>query len=461
MKFTDLRLSEPILRAVTAEGYTTPSPIQAQAIPHVLEGRDLLGVAQTGTGKTAAFALPILHRLTAAAPQPGHGRRVRCLVLSPTRELASQIGDSFRAYGKNTPVRHAVIFGGVGQGAQVQALRHGVDVLVATPGRLLDLMNQGFVDFRAVEVFVLDEADRMLDMGFIADIRRIIPKLPAQRQTLMFSATMPPDIRDLARTILRSPVSVHVTPVSSTAERIEQSVYFVDKKNKPRLLAHLLNTTAFSRCLVFTRTKHGADRVAKFLEKAGIGAAAIHGNKSQNQRERALANFKNGKTAVLIASDIASRGIDIDDISHVVNYDLSNEPETYVHRIGRTARAGASGEAISFCDHEERPYLAAIEKLTRRKLVVKNDHPVYPIANETVARAMGQAAVSQPAQPRHPTHPQRVSHGNAHAPRHKPQQTAPAAAAAPRRSHPLHATSAAAPRPAGVRFHGRKRDARR
>jgi ATP-dependent RNA helicase RhlE len=470
MKFSDLRLSEPILRAVTAEGYSTPSPIQSQAIPHVLEGRDLLGVAQTGTGKTAAFALPILHRLSASTPHNGHGRRVRCLVLSPTRELASQIGDSFRAYGRHTGVRHAVIYGGVGQGNQVQALRQGVDVLVATPGRLLDLMNQGFVDLRSVEVFVLDEADRMLDMGFIADIRRIIPKLPRERQTLMFSATMPPDIRELSRTILHNPVSVHVAPVSATADRIEQSVYFVEKKNKPRLLAHLLNHTAFSRCLVFTRTKHGADRVAKHLHKAGIPADAIHGNKSQNQRERALANFKSGKTAVLIASDIASRGIDIDDISHVVNYDLSNEPETYVHRIGRTARAGASGVAISFCDNDERPYLAAIEKLTRNKLVVKSDHPVYPAANEAVARAMGQIPNVQPS-PRQPSHPQRVPHANAHAPRHKP---APAAkpqrpqrgdrTAAPRVAHPLHATSGgpgAAPQAMGVRFHGRKRGTRR
>ena len=476
MKFTDLRLSEPILRAVTAEGYSIPSPIQAQAIPHVLEGRDLLGVAQTGTGKTAAFALPILHRLSGKAVPAGHGRRVRCLVLSPTRELASQIGDSFRAYGRNTGIRHSVIFGGVGQSAQVQALRHGVDVLVATPGRLLDLMNQGFVDLKGVEVFVLDEADRMLDMGFIHDIRRIVPQLPRQRQTLLFSATMPPDIRELSRTILHNPVSVQVTPVSSTAERIEQSVYFVEKRNKPKLLAHLLNHTAFSRCLVFTRTKHGADRVAKHLQKSGIPADAIHGNKSQNQRERALGNFKSGKTPVLIASDIASRGIDIEDISHVVNFDLSNEPETYVHRIGRTARAGASGVAISFCDNDERPYLAAIERLIKDKLVVKTDHPPYPAGNEAVARAMGQLPDRRPAAhaaPRHPTHPQRVPHGNAHAPRHRPAQPAgqPAPqrqhrsdrpAAAPR-PHPLQSKSGGpggAAQPTGVRFHGRKRGRR-
>ena len=468
-RFVDLRLSEPILRAVTAEGYSVPSPIQAQAIPHVMAGRDLLGVAQTGTGKTAAFALPILHRLSAAAGAGGHGRRVRCLVLSPTRELASQIGDSFRAYGKNTSIRHSVVFGGVGQGSQVQALRHGVDVLVATPGRLLDLMNQGHVDLRGVEVFVLDEADRMLDMGFINDIRKVVAKLPRERQTLMFSATMPTDIRELAGSILRHPVSVHVAPVTQTADRIEQSVYFVEKRNKPRLLAHLLNNTAFSRCLVFTRTKHGADRVARHLQKAGIDADAIHGNKSQNQRERALANFKSGKTAVLIASDIASRGIDIDDISHVVNYDLSNEPETYVHRIGRTARAGASGVAVSFCDNDERPYLAAIERLTRSKLVVKTDHPHYPAGNEQVERAMRPQHSSQPRQP---AHPQRVQHTGAHAPRHRSEHPAPSPqrapradkAPAPRRSHPLRASSGspgAAPEGMGVRFHGRKRNVRR
>ena len=464
MKFADLRLAEPILRAVTAEGYSTPSPIQAQSIPHVMEGRDLLGVAQTGTGKTAAFALPILHRLCTSAP-PATGRRVRCLVLSPTRELASQIADSFRAYGKNTGLRHSVIFGGVGQNAQVQALRHGVDVLVATPGRLLDLINQGFVDLRAVEVFVLDEADRMLDMGFIADIRRIVPRLPRERQTLMFSATMPKDIRELAGSILRNPVSVQVAAVSAPAERIEQSVYFVEKRNKPRLLAHLLNQTAYSRCLVFTRTKHGADRVAKFLQKANIPSDAIHGNKSQNQRERALANFKSGKTPVLIASDIASRGIDIDDISHVVNYDLPNEPETYVHRIGRTARAGASGVAVSFCDHDERPYLAAIEKLIRAKLTVKTDHPTYPAGTHEPAGR------EHPTSGRHqqPRRPQRAAHAP-HTPRQsgRPPQRASASAAAtapqPRRQaqarqpHPLHAASSPGPAPRSLGFHGRKRN---
>jgi ATP-dependent RNA helicase RhlE len=379
MQFSDLRLSEPILRALVAEGYNTPTPIQAQAIPHVLEGKDILGVAQTGTGKTAAFALPILDRLSKHAPAAGATRRpIRCLVLSPTRELAVQIGDSFRAYGKFTGLRHTVIFGGVGQNPQVQAMRHGVDVLVATPGRLLDLMNQGYIDLGHGECFVLDEADRMLDMGFIHDIRRVIPKLPAKRQNLMFSATMPREIADLAHTILRHPVKVEVTPVASTVDKIEQSVYFVEKKNKPVLLAHFIKSNPVSRALVFTRTKHGADRVVRQLDRYGIRSEAIHGNKSQNARQRALANFKTGKTHILIASDIAARGIDIDDISHVVNYDLSNEPETYVHRIGRTARAGASGVAVSFCDSEEKSYLNAIQRLIKREIPVRKDHPQYP-----------------------------------------------------------------------------------
>ena len=378
MKFADLRLAEPLVRAVTSEGYSTATPIQAQAIPHVLEGRDVLGCAQTGTGKTAAFALPILHRF-AESPRP-HGTpvRVRCLILSPTRELATQINDSFRAYGKFLKLRSAVIFGGVGQHSQVQALRNGLDVLVATPGRLVDLMGQGYVDLRGVEVFVLDEADRMLDMGFIHDVRKIAAQVPAKRQTLMFSATMPAEIRRLADTILRQPVSVQVTPPSTTVERIDQSVYFVQQRNKPVLLAHLVNELPMARALVFSRTKHGADRVVRQLHARGIRSEAIHGNKSQNARERALANFKSGKVPVLVATDIAARGIDIDDITHVVNYDLTHEPETYVHRIGRTGRAGASGVAVSFCDNDERENLAAIQKLIRRNIPVRNDHPAYP-----------------------------------------------------------------------------------
>jgi ATP-dependent RNA helicase RhlE len=414
MQFSDLRLAEPILRALSAEGYSVPTPIQAQAIPHVIAGKDLLGVAQTGTGKTAAFALPMIHRLKAHAT---HTKGIRCLILSPTRELAVQIGDSFRAYGRFTGLRHSVIFGGVGQGAQVQALRQGVDVLVATPGRLIDLMNQGFVDLRNVETFVLDEADRMLDMGFIHDIRRIVPKLPPKRQNLMFSATMPREIADLAHTILRSPVKVEVTPVASTVDKIDQSVFFVEKRNKPHLLAHILNTSPVSRALVFTRTKHGADRVVRQLERYGIRSEAIHGNKSQNARQRALGNFRSGKTHVLIASDIAARGIDIDEISHVVNFDLSNEPETYVHRIGRTARAGASGTAVSFCDNDERPYLQAIQKLIKRTIPVRKDHPEYPATSAVDALVKGHAH-SRPSQARH--HAPRPTHAPTQRPSHVP-----------------------------------------
>ena len=440
MQFSDLRLAEPILRALNAEGYSVPTPIQAQAIPHVLAGKDLLGVAQTGTGKTAAFALPIIHNLGQKAgsshnQQPGRGRPTRCLVLSPTRELAVQIGESFQAYGKFTGLRNAVIFGGVGQGAQVQALRNGVDVLICTPGRLMDLMQQGFVDLRHVETFVLDEADRMLDMGFIHDIRRIIPKLPPKRQNLMFSATMPREIADLAHTILRTPVKVEVTPVSSTVEKVDQSVYFVEKRNKPHLLAHIINTSAVSRALVFTRTKHGADRVVRQLERYGIKSEAIHGNKSQNARQRALANFKSGKTHVLVASDIAARGIDIDDISHVVNFDLSNEPETYVHRIGRTARAGATGVAVSFCDSEERSYLKAIEKLIRRTIPVRKDHPDYPATSVADALAKGQPHPhSRPSQVRH--HAPRAAQHAPSRPQHHASRTEQQHAPAQQRAVP-------------------------
>ena len=377
MNFADLPLSEPILRAVATEGYTTATPIQAQTIPHALEGRDVLGCAQTGTGKTAAFALPVLHRLAQTATGNDSHRKIRCLVLSPTRELALQIADSFRAYGKNVPIRGTTIFGGVNQNPQVSALKRGVDVVVATPGRLLDLMNQGYVDLRAVETLVLDEADRMLDMGFINDINRIVDKVPAKRQTLLFSATMPGEIRKLADKLLRDPVRVNVAPVAATADRIEQSVYFVEKRNKPTLLAHLIENMSMTRAIVFTRTKHGADKVVRHLHVAGTKAEAIHGNKSQNARKRALDNFKSGKTHILVATDIASRGIDVDGISHVINYDMSHEPETYVHRIGRTARAGAAGMAVSFCDREERAYLEAIQKLIRQPIPVKADHPEY------------------------------------------------------------------------------------
>jgi ATP-dependent RNA helicase RhlE len=400
MKFADLRLAEPILRSLHQERYEAPTPIQAKAIPPILTGRDLLGCAQTGTGKTAAFALPILHRLTSGSNRGASRNTIRCLLLAPTRELALQIDESFRVYGRHLQLRHAVVFGGVSQHAQVQALRHGVDALVATPGRLLDLMNQGHADLRGVEVFVLDEADRMLDMGFIHDIRKIVQRLPKQRQNLMFSATMPPDIRALAGTILHDPAFVEVAPAATTVEKVDQSVYFVERQNKPQLLAHLINHTAISRALVFTRTKHGADRVVRQLHNAGIRAEAIHGNKSQNVRQRALANFKSGKTPILIASDIAARGIDVDDISHVFNYDLTHEPETYVHRIGRTARAGAEGHAISFCDADERDNLRVIEKLIRQQLRIEHDQPLYEKAQRE-ARSHHPARAHQLSQPHH------------------------------------------------------------
>ncbi|MEX0652789.1 MAG: DEAD/DEAH box helicase [Phycisphaeraceae bacterium] len=377
MKFADLRLNEPILRAVATEGYSIATPIQAQTIPHVLDGRDVLGSAQTGTGKTAAFALPVLHRLTATPAPKGGKKRARCLVLCPTRELARQIADSFATYGKNLSITGTVIFGGVNQNPQVQALRRGVDVIVATPGRLQDLMGQGHVDLRGIETLVLDEADRMLDMGFINDIQRIVEHLPAKRQTLLFSATMPREIRRLADSLLANPATVEVTPEHATLDTIDQSVYFVTKKNKPALLAHLLEETSISRAIVFTRTKHGADRVVKHLRARSLQAEAIHGNKTQNARERALKNFTVGRTHVLVATDIASRGIDVDGISHVINYDLTHEPETYVHRIGRTARAGASGSAVSFCDHDETGNLVAIQRLIRQDIPVRTDCPAY------------------------------------------------------------------------------------
>ena len=373
--FEAFGLRPEILRAVAEKNYTTPTPIQEKAIPFVLEGKDLLGCAQTGTGKTAAFALPILHRLQ-ETPWKGHGRRpIRVLVLTPTRELASQIAESFGAYGRHTGLRHAVVFGGVNQHPQAQALQRGIDILVATPGRLLDLMSQGLVNLRTVETFVLDEADRMLDMGFIDDIRRIIDQLPGKRQTLFFSATMPGEIRGLADTILSNPVRVAVTPVATPAEAVEQQVHYVEKYEKIELLKHLLDGPSVKNALVFTRTKHGADGVTKQLARHNVRAEAIHGNKSQNAREKALGHFKRGLTRVLVATDIAARGLDIVDLSHVINFDLPNEPESYVHRIGRTGRAGASGVALSFCSFEERPFLAGIERLIRKHLPVVKEHP--------------------------------------------------------------------------------------
>jgi ATP-dependent RNA helicase RhlE len=374
MTFDELGLIEPLLRAVRAEGYTDPTPIQAQAIPHVLAGRDVLGCAQTGTGKTAAFALPILQRLVAHTPK--HPRPLRVLVLSPTRELAMQIGKSFETYGRHTNIRQITIFGGVSQHPQVKQLRRGADVLVATPGRLLDLIGQGHVKLDRVEVLVLDESDRMLDMGFIHDVKKIIARVPAQRQTLLFSATMPASIQSLANGVLRKPVRVAVTPVASTVETIEQTVYFVQKARKMRLLQQLLRDSSMRKVLVFTRTKHGANKVVKQLAKASVPAEAIHGNKSQTARVKALTNFRRGRTRILVATDIAARGIDVDEITHVINYDLPNEPESYVHRIGRTARAGASGIAYSFCAVEERAYLKKIERLIRMPIPQAADQPL-------------------------------------------------------------------------------------
>jgi ATP-dependent RNA helicase RhlE len=376
MQFAQLALAEPLLRALITEGYVTATPVQAAAIPHVMAGKDVLACAQTGTGKTAAFALPILHRLSAGQKDPKN-HKARCLVLAPTRELATQIAQGFRAYGKHLGLRSTVIFGGVNQNPQADALRRGVDIIIATPGRLLDLMNQRLVNLSQIEVFVLDEADRMLDMGFIHDIRKIGESVPANRQTLLFSATMPSEIRKLAEALMKDPVSVNIEPVRVTTELIEQSVYHVDKKYKPQLLAHLVKELPMYRTIVFTRTKHGADRLVRHLHHRGIKSEAIHGNKTQNARQRALDNFKANKIPVLVATDIASRGIDIDDVSHVVNYDITHEPETYVHRIGRTGRAGAKGCAIAFCDREEMSNLKAIERLLRKTIPVKTDHPTY------------------------------------------------------------------------------------
>ncbi|MBN8698806.1 MAG: DEAD/DEAH box helicase [Chitinophagales bacterium] len=375
MAFTKLHLIDPILKSLEAEGYQSPTPIQAQSIPYVLEGRDLLGCAQTGTGKTAAFAIPILQLLYKQKQEERGPRKIKTLILTPTRELAIQIDESFAAYGKHTGLSHAVIFGGVSQLPQVNILRKGIDILVATPGRLLDLISQGYIDLKDLKIFVLDEADRMLDMGFIHDVKRVITKLPAKRQTLFFSATMPPEIQKLADVLLTRPAKVEVTPVSSTAEAIDQSLYLVEKKDKPSLLLHLLNNSPISSVLVFTRTKHGADKVVKFLHRSHIASAAIHGNKSQNARQNALSNFKSGKIRVLVATDIAARGIDIDDLSHVINFELPDVPETYVHRIGRTGRAGNSGIAFSFCGADERDALKDIQKLIGKNIPVVNEHP--------------------------------------------------------------------------------------
>ncbi|WP_394971212.1 DEAD/DEAH box helicase [uncultured Croceitalea sp.] len=382
MTFKDLGLAEPILKALETQGYTNPTPIQSQAIPILLKRKDLLGVAQTGTGKTAAFGIPILHHLYLAKQQQQGKHRIKALVVTPTRELAIQIGESFTAYGKHTGLRNTVIFGGVKQGKQVNTLRGGVDILVATPGRLLDLINQGFISLKDVEYAVLDEADQMLDMGFIHDIKKIIAKLPSKRQSLFFSATMPKTIVELSRKILGDFEQVTIKPQQATAERVEQRVYLVSKTDKPKLLVHLLQDKMQESVLVFSRTKHGANKIVKKLAQADIEAAAIHGNKSQTARQKALGAFKDGKLKVLVATDIAARGIDVEELSLVINYDLPNVPETYVHRIGRTGRASASGIAISFCDVEERAYLRDIEKLIKQEVPKITEHPYVDDSKE-------------------------------------------------------------------------------
>ena len=385
MSFENLKLIEPILRALKTEGYTTPTPIQEQAIPIVLQRRDLLGCAQTGTGKTAAFSIPILQLLYQDRLQHKEQKTIKALILTPTRELAIQINESLAAYGRHTGLKHLVIYGGVSQNPQVDALRRGVDILVATPGRLLDLMNQRFVHLDQVKMLVLDEADRMLDMGFVNDVKKVIAKVPAKRQTLFFSATMPKEIQHLADSILTNPERVEVTPVSSTADTIAQELYYVEKNDKRSLLAHILKDKEIKTALVFTRTKHGADKVVKDLQKLNITAEAIHGNKSQNARQRALTNFKNRTTRVLIATDIAARGIDIDELTHVINYEIPNIPETYVHRIGRTGRAGASGIAFTFCDAEEIEFLKDIHKLIGKDIPVNDAHPYVMSPQSIVA----------------------------------------------------------------------------
>lgn len=435
MAFSKLALTEPVLKALAHEGYTTPTPIQQQAIPHILQGKDLLGCAQTGTGKTAAFAIPILELLHARKPL---GPGIKVLVLTPTRELAIQIDESFAAYGRYAGIRHTVIFGGVSQVPQVEALRKGVDILVATPGRLLDLIGQGYISLDHLQTFVLDEADRMLDMGFIHDVKKVITRLPAKRQTLFFSATMPPEIQKLADTILKHPAKVEVTPPSSTVDKIEQWLYFVSKKEKADLLLHLLQNPAHKTTLVFSRTKHGADKVVRILHKNKVTAAAIHGNKSQNARQAALAGFKAGSVRVLVATDIAARGIDIDELTHVINFDLPDVPETYVHRIGRTGRAGREGVAISFCAPEEKDELKAIQKLTGKNLQVVAEHPFAENAHQPAPppgprpprseRRKPQAA-EKPVQPKAATHPpkhkqpQRVQQRGANSNAHTKKQT--------------------------------------
>lgn len=385
MTFEKLGVIEPILRALKNEGYTHPTPIQEKSIPILLNRKDLLGCAQTGTGKTAAFTIPIVQQLYLSRFQQKGQRKIRSLVVTPTRELAIQIAESITTYAKYTGIKNTVIYGGVKQKSQTDSLRRGTDILVATPGRLLDLISQGFITLKDIKYFVLDEADQMLDMGFIHDIKKIIAKLPLQRQSLFFSATMPPSIIDLSGKILGNPEKVTISPKKATADKVEQSVYFVQKKDKSKLLMHLIEGNPSASVLVFSRTKHGADKIVKVLSKNGIKSAAIHGNKSQGARQRALGNFKNGELNILIATDIAARGIDVEDLSLVVNYDLPNIPETYVHRIGRTGRASASGLAISFCNVEEKAYLKDIQKLINQSIPVIDEHPFLDDGTEIAA----------------------------------------------------------------------------
>lgn len=437
MLFTDLNLIDPLLRAVRDAGYTEPTPIQAQTIPLMLAGRDVLGCAQTGTGKTAAFALPTLQRLYEHQGDGVPRRHPAVLVLTPTRELAAQIADSFHTYGRYLPTRCTVIFGGVGQQPQVEKLRKGTDILIATPGRLLDLLNQGYINLSYVKMFVLDEADRMLDMGFIHDVKRVIAALPPRRQNLLYSATMPPEIVELANGFLHDPAHVEVTPSATTVDKIEQYIFFVEKEDKKPLLEHLLRDPSVKRALVFTRTKHGANKVAQQLTNAHINAEAIHGDKSQSAREAALAHFKNGSTRILVATDIAARGIDVDGITHVINYDLPNIPESYVHRIGRTARAGADGVAYSFCNEEERAYLRDIERAIRKHIQVVADHP-YPsrLGIPTPTNLDPNAKrppTTKPAKPKPPMSKPAKGHQSKHP---KQGQKAPAAQPAPKPSAP-------------------------
>ena len=447
MTFNELNLSAPVLRAVAQAGYESPSPIQAAAIPPVLAGRDLMGCAQTGTGKTAAFALPMLDRLTASAPRKKGA--IRALILTPTRELALQIGESFEAYGKYLTLRSTVIFGGVGQAPQVAALKKGVDILIACPGRLNDLVGQGLLDLSNIEIFVLDEADRMLDMGFVHDVKKVIAKLPRQRQNLMFSATMPKEIEQLAAGILHDPAFIKVDPVSSTVDRIQQSLYFVEKGNKKFLLPWLIKNLKpeVVNALVFSRTKHGADKIAKDLNKQGIPAAAIHGNKSQTARVTALEDFKAGKTRVLVATDIAARGIDISELSHVFNYDLPEVPETYVHRIGRTARAGADGTAVSFCAPEEKEYLAGIEKLNRRQIPVVSGHPWdgVPAPVKAAPPVRGKKPKAEAEQPEKPVKAEKPAKAEKAAKAEKPaapkKEKAAAKQPSPKNTEPKEGTS--------------------